>query len=130
MKAVRDIIKTLAGVEVKVDSKSKGETVKQGGMDYTSRDIIHRVIDPLFLNDLKSELAAIKAETDTLRKVELLTEFQNKLSELHFLDPACGCGNFLVEVYISLRELENEIIGELKALGVMINGSSSGQVQG
>lgn len=80
------------------------------GMHYTSIETIHKVIDNLFLNDLKAELDRIKRLTDNKVKYNELKKFQNKLSSLKFLDPACGSGNFLIETYISLREIENEII--------------------
>lgn len=99
-------------------SKGRGETVKQNGMDYTSTQVIHKVIDPLFLNDLKKELATIKALNPPEDRMTALLAFQDKLASLKFLDPACGSGNFLVETYICLRQLENEIIAELVSLGV------------
>ena len=77
-------------------------------MHYTSIENIHKVIDPLFLDDLKAELEEIKQGKKAIKKrVEM---FKNKLSSLKFLDPACGSGNFLTETYISLRRLENEAI--------------------
>ena len=82
-------------------------TRRNGGMHYTSIENIHKVIDPLFLNDLKSEFEKCRGN-----KKKLLA-FQNKLSELKFLDPACGSGNFLTETYLSLRRLENKVLKEL-----------------
>ena len=82
-------------------------------MHYTSIENIHKVIDPLFLNDLRRELDDILEEkVDKLRKRKL-SEYQTKLSSLTFLDPACGSGNFLTETYLSLRRLENEAIREM-----------------
>ena len=95
------------------ESTLNPETRRSGGMHYTSIENIHKVIDPLFLDDLKAELAAILARprSDSWR-TRLLTEFQNKISKLVFFDPACGSGNFLTETYLSLRRLENEIIAD------------------
>lgn len=90
------------------ESTLNPETRRSGGMHYTSIENIHKVIDPLFLDDLKKELDEIK-ERKRERDKKLL-EFQDKLSSLKFLDPACGSGNFLTETYISLRRLENEAI--------------------
>lgn len=90
------------------ESTLNPETRRSGGMHYTSIENIHKVIDPLFLDDLKKELEEIK-ERKRERDKKLL-EFQDKLSSLKFLDPACGSGNFLTETYISLRRLENEAI--------------------
>lgn len=86
------------------------ETREKGCMHYTSVENIHRVIDPLFLNDLKQELRRImQIKANKLRKHELL-RYQQKLASLTFLDPACGSGNFLTETYLSLRHLENEVL--------------------
>lgn len=92
------------------ESTLNPETRRSGGMHYTSVENIHKVIDPLFLDDLKSEFNAIK-ELKTERKIsQECDKFQDKLASLKFLDPACGSGNFLTETYISLRRLENEVI--------------------
>lgn len=86
------------------------ETREVGCMHYTSVENIHRVIDPLFLNDLKNELGVILKEKVDKKRKQKLKDFQVKLSSLTFLDPACGSGNFLTETYLSLRRLENEVI--------------------
>ena len=92
------------------ESTLNPQTRRQGGMHYTSVENIHKVIDPLFLNGLKMELEQIKQykEPRTIRKKA--RAFQDKLSKLTFLDPACGSGNFLTETFICLRRLENEAI--------------------
>lgn len=82
-------------------------TRRAGGMHYTSIQNIHKVIDPLFLDDLTQELQEIKGFKTRINK---LKAYQDKLSKLNFLDPACGSGNFLTETYISIRKLENEVI--------------------
>ncbi|WP_394022346.1 class I SAM-dependent DNA methyltransferase [Anaerococcus martiniensis] len=92
------------------ESTLNPETRRAGGMHYTSIENIHKVIDPLFLNDLNEEFDQIKAiKTEKIRNSKL-EAFQNKLASLKFLDPAAGSGNFLTETYISLRKLENEAI--------------------
>ena len=92
------------------ESTLNPETRRSGGMHYTSIENIHKVIDPLFLNELKEELDQIKElKVDKTRK-QRLEEFIKKLSTLNFLDPACGSGNFLTETYISLRRLENQAL--------------------
>jgi hypothetical protein len=107
------------------ESTLNPETRRSGGMHYTSIQNIHKVIDPLFLNDLRAELDEIKAVTVERTRKNKLTAFQNKLAGLKFLDPACGSGNFLTETYISLRRLENETIklitGGQMMLGEMLN---------
>lgn len=95
------------------ESTLNPETRRAGGMHYTSIENIHKVIDPLFLDDLKTELAEIKAIQVKKTKVEKLQAFQNKLASLKFLDPAAGSGNFLTETYVSVRRLENEAISEI-----------------
>ncbi len=111
------------------ESTLNPETRRKGGMHYTSVENIHKVIDPLFLDDLRAEFSQIvepfpetahkpqntifAKETfreTSLRKRKKLEQFQNKIASLTFLDPACGSGNFLTETYISLRHLENEIL--------------------
>jgi len=95
------------------ESTLNPETRRSGGMHYTSIENIHKVIDPLFLDALKTEFEGIAALTvEKTRKVKL-EAFQRKLAGLKFLDPACGSGNFLTETYISLRRLENEAISLL-----------------
>ena len=92
------------------ESTLNPETRRKGGMHYTSEENIHKVIDPLFLDDLKAELAAAKAEVNVKKRDAALERFQQNLGELKFLDPACGSGNFLTETYLSLRKLENEAL--------------------
>lgn len=92
------------------ESTLNPDTRRTGGMHYTSIENIHKVIDPLFINDLKKELENIKKITVLRTRNDKLEKFQNKLANLKFLDPACGSGNFLTETYTSLRKLENEVI--------------------
>ena len=103
-----DISPTIFGAVF--ESTLNPETRRSGGMHYTSIENIHKVIDPLFLDELREELAEIKdIAVDKTRTVKL-KDFQDKISKLTFLDPACGSGNFLTETYISLRRLENEVL--------------------
>ena len=95
------------------ESTLNPETRRSGGMHYTSIENIHKVIDPLFLNDLRCELDEILEEKVEKQRKRKLSEYQMKLSSLTFLDPACGSGNFLTETYLSLRRLENEAIREM-----------------
>ena len=92
------------------ESTLNPETRRSGGMHYTSIENIHKVIDPLFMNELRAEFEKIKEEKHDHKRRQKLETFQNKLASLTFLDPACGSGNFLTETYISLRRLENEAI--------------------
>lgn len=92
------------------ESTLNPETRRSGGMHYTSIENIHKVIDPLFFNDLKEEFAEIMNIKTINQRQKQLNDLQNKLASLKFLDPACGSGNFLTETYLSLRRLENKII--------------------
>ncbi|MGH6850944.1 MAG: class I SAM-dependent DNA methyltransferase, partial [Methylocella sp.] len=85
---------------------------RKQGAHYTSEKNILKVIEPLFLDDLKSEFARLKARKDTGRR-RALEDFHAKLGGLTFFDPACGCGNFLVIAYRELRELEIAILKEI-----------------
>ena len=89
------------------------ETRKIQGMHYTSVNNIHKVIDPLFLDELTNTLEALLSEPVSYERTQKLLAFQNKLASLKFLDPACGSGNFLTESFISLRILENQIIAAI-----------------
>jgi hypothetical protein len=108
-----DISPTIFGAVF--ESTLNPETRRSGGMHYTSIENIHKVIDPLFLDDLKAELAEIKAITIDKTRGAKLRSFQVRLANLRFLDPACGSGNFLTETYISLRRLENETLAAIIA---------------
>ena len=92
------------------ESTLNPETRRSGGMHYTSIENIHKVIDPLFLNDLRHELDEILEEKVEKNRNRKLDAYQEKIASLTFLDPACGSGNFLTETYLSLRRLENEVI--------------------
>lgn len=94
------------------ESTLNPETRRSGGMHYTSIANIHKVIDPLFLNDLRRELDEILEEKVERQRQKKLDAYQDRLASLTFLDPACGSGNFLTETYLSLRRLENEAISE------------------
>lgn len=96
------------------ESTLNPETRRKGGMHYTSIENIHKVIAPLFMDDLNKEFEEIKALPHNKNRDKKLAEFQDKIANLNFLDPACGSGNFLTETYISLRKLENEILYELQ----------------
>ena len=83
------------------------------GAHYTTEKNILKVIEPLFLDDLRAEFERLKARRDSRRRPELQA-FQKKLGNLRFLDPACGCGNFLIIGYRELRSLEIEVLKELR----------------
>ena len=128
------------------ESTLNPETRRKGGMHYTSIANIHKVIDPLFMDDLSTEFASIVgtrhsehfpvilSEAKNLRDVShsfnmtaktknRLEQFRAKLANLKFLDPACGSGNFLTETYISLRRLENECLKIIHGSQMLLSSS-------
>ena len=111
------------------ESTLNPETRRSGGMHYTSIENIHKVIDPLFLDELKAELAQIKTILVPAEKTKKLKQYQQKLAGLTFLDPACGSGNFLTETYVSLRRLENEVLLELHKGQVMFASEETSPIQ-
>ena len=111
------------------ESTLNPETRRSGGMHYTSIENIHKVIDPLFLDDLKNELEEIQQITVQKTKDKKLRDFQTKLANLRWLDPASGSGNFLTETYISIRRLENEVIKELQRGQIAFGFDESSPIQ-
>lgn len=113
------------------ESTLNPQSRRSGGMHYTSVENIHRVIDPLFLDELNHEFAEIEQRilgSDQKRDAkgggrlglrrsdqQALQRFQDKLAALCFLDPACGSGNFLTESFLALRRLENKVLLLLKS---------------
>ena len=106
------------------ESTLNPETRRAGGMHYTSIENIHKVIDPLFLDDLREKLNKAESYKNEKTRNEELRRFQDYLGTLKFLDPACGSGNFLTETYLSLRRLENE------ALDIMQGGMMTLDMEG
>lgn len=108
----KDISPTIFGAVF--ESTLNPETRRAGGMHYTSIENIHKVIDPLFLDELRTELVAVEGESIERNRKLKLRRFQKKLASIRVLDPACGSGNFLTESYLSLRKLENRVIEDLQ----------------
>ena len=104
----REISPTIFGAVF--ESTLNPETRRTGGMHYTSIENIHKVIDPLFMDELEAEFDSICVTTNAKTKNDKLHAFQEKLGTLKFLDPACGSGNFLTETYLSFRRLENKVL--------------------
>ncbi len=83
---------------------------REAGAHYTEAANIDKVINGLFLENLRAEFEAVKAlKRDKAKK---LAAFYQKIQNLQFLDPACGCGNFLIVAYDRIRALEDDIIAE------------------
>jgi len=95
----------------KVIDLDESDRRRQLGAHYTSEANILKLIGPLFLDELRAEFERVKGNKDKL------FEFWKKLSNLHFLDPACGCGNFLVITYRELRRLEMDVLRAAERFG-------------
>ena len=98
---------------------------REMGAHYTSEENILRVINPLFMDELNAEFERIKALPHQTTKAHQerrrqLIALQEKIASLKFLDPACGCGNFLIIAYRELRRLENRILDELFTDGFLL----------
>lgn len=115
----REISPTIFGAVF--ESTLNLDTRRSGGMHYTSIENIHKVIDPLFLNELEIELEDIKALKVEKTRKEKLLKYQEKLSSLKFFDPACGSGNFLTETYLSLRRLENMVLENIHGIQLVLD---------
>ncbi len=103
------------------ESTLNPETRRSGGMHYTSIENIHKVIDPLFLNELREKLNEAESYKQEKLRNQKLSEFQSYIASLNFLDPACGSGNFLTETYLSLRRLENEALDAMSHGSMMLD---------
>ena len=110
------------------ESTLNPETRRSGGMHYTSIENIHKVIDPLFLDDLKAELDAIEKIDIVRTREQKLRAFQDKLASIVCLDPAAGSGNFLTEGYLQLRKLENQVINDLSG-GQVVMGLAANPIK-
>ena len=93
----------------------KDERRKQGA-HYTTEQNILKVIEPLFLDELRAEFRRLQSRRDS-RRIPELKKFQQRLGQLRFFDPACGCGNFLIIAYRELRALEIEVLKEIRPHG-------------
>lgn len=96
-------------------SVMEAEERRKQGAHYTTEKNILKVIEPLFLDELRSEFDRLRMRKDRSRR-GALHRFHEKLGELRLFDPACGCGNFLIVAYRELRELEIDVIRELGEL--------------
>ena len=96
---------------------------REQGAHYTTEKNILKVIEPLFLDDLRDEFDRLRSRKDT-RRVSELRRFQKKLGQMKFFDPACGCGNFLIIAYRELRLLEIEVLKEIHS-----ESKSKGQIE-
>ena len=100
---------------------------REQGAHYTTERNILKVIEPLFLDDLRAEFRRIAARKDRGRRAALLA-FWKRLGAMQFLDPACGCGNFLIIAYRELRSLEIELLRELRGDGQALDVAALSQV--
>jgi hypothetical protein len=83
------------------------------GEHYTSEENILKTLNPLFLDELREELAAALARDTTQKKVNALNKLWDRLGAIRFMDPACGCGNFIIVAYRELRAIELQVMEAL-----------------
>ncbi len=83
------------------------------GEHYTSEENILKTLKPLFLDELREELAAARARDTTQKKVNALNKLWDRLGDIRFMDPACGCGNFIIVAYRELRAIELQVMEAL-----------------
>ena len=109
----QDINPTIFGAvfESVLDLNETDNVRKEHGIHYTAPENIHKVIEPLFMDDLQKKFEACNTREDLLA-------LQEEIARIKIFDPACGSGNFLTESYLSLREIENSILEVLVADGV------------
>ena len=91
---------------------------RAAGAHYTSEQAILKVIEPLFLDELRAEFDRARRRRSPAVRAASLRDLQKKLGSLKLFDPACGCGNFLIVAYRELRELEIAILKRLHPKGV------------
>ena len=94
------------------------ETRRALGEHYTSEENILKTLEPLFLDELRQELAAALARETSQKKINALNNLWDRLGNIRFLDPACGCGNFIIVAYRELRALELEVMTAVADLRV------------
>ncbi|MEK5756150.1 class I SAM-dependent DNA methyltransferase [Acinetobacter variabilis] len=94
------------------------------GAHYTSEENILKVISSLFMDDLRAEFEELRRKGRGKSRTAALDTFHEKLASLDFLDPACGCGNFLIVAYRELRLLELDVIEEIYAKGQLLDVST------
>lgn len=94
------------------------------GAHYTSEENILKVLSSLFMDDLRAEFEELRRKGRGKAKTAALDTFHEKLANLDFLDPACGCGNFLIVAYRELRLLELDVIEEIHAKGQLLDVST------
>lgn len=115
---IGDLHEALRGQHLDPDSAESAlnpETRRNGGMYCTSPENIHKVIDPLFLDDLRAEFDQIRSAKDLTEKKHMqnLSEFRDKIGSLRFFDPACGSGDLLTKTYLCLRQMEDDALNDL-----------------
>ena len=89
------------------------ETRRALGEHYTSEENILKTLNPLFLDELRAELEAALARDTTQKKVNALNKLWDRLGDIRFMDPACGCGNFIIVAYRELRAIELQVMEAL-----------------
>lgn len=92
------------------------QTRRELGEHYTSEENILKTLNPLFLDELRGEFDAALVRETPQKQINVLTNLWQRLGEIRFMDPACGCGNFIIVAYRELRDLELQIMDALATL--------------
>lgn len=97
-------------------SVRNAETRRSLGEHYTSEENILKTLNPLFLDDLRADYAAAVTRDTERKQINALEALWKRLGDIRFMDPACGCGNFIIVAYRELRDLELNVIDTLREL--------------
>ncbi|HET7388111.1 MAG TPA: DNA methyltransferase [Nocardioidaceae bacterium] len=89
------------------------QTRRELGEHYTSEENILKTLNPLFLDELRAEFEAAVVRETAQKRINALNALWKRLGDIRYMDPACGCGNFIIVAYRELRDLELRIMDEL-----------------
>lgn len=106
------------------------ETRREMGEHYTSEEDVLKTLGPLFLDELRDDFEKAVKQKDSGKQRTALNNLRRRIANIRFMDPACGCGNFIIIAYRELRKLELDILVRLRDLGVLEDSELSSLVVG
>lgn len=106
------------------------KTRREMGEHYTSEEDVLKTLNPLFLDELHDEFEKAIKQKDTGKRRTALNNLRRRIANIRFMDPACGCGNFIIIAYREMRKLELDILVRLRDLGVLEDSELSSLVVG